>query len=94
MAQESDSLPRHAVLVARSAEDPGADRAEGLADLLCAHEADGAGVCCHAPATAPLGSGWQTLATIGLEPANRRMSVLAGGPCGRPEQRWQQFHAG
>ncbi|MEO6500449.1 MAG: C45 family peptidase [Jatrophihabitantaceae bacterium] len=94
---ESDTLPRHAVLSARSAGDPGAEHAENaedLADLLCAHESDGAGVCCHASAGAPLGSGWQTLATVGLEPASRRMSVLAGGPCGRPEQRWQQFHPG
>jgi isopenicillin-N N-acyltransferase-like protein len=96
---ESDSLPRHEVLLARFAEEsatpaggPG-NAAEELADLLCAHEADGAAVCCHAAATAPLGAGWQTLATIALEPAGRRMSVLAGGPCGRPEQRWRRFRA-
>ncbi|HEV2887180.1 MAG TPA: C45 family peptidase, partial [Jatrophihabitans sp.] len=94
---ESDSLPRHAVLTSRSAGElspDGAEGAEELADLLCAHEADGAGVCCHAPATAPLGTGWQTLATIALEPAGRRMSVLAGGPCGRPERQWQRFAIG
>lgn len=93
----SDSLPRHAVLTALtsgSAGDPHAGTAEDLADLLCAHEADGAGVCCHAGADAPLGSGWQTLATVGLDPANRRMSVLTGGPCGRPEQQWRRFGAG
>ncbi len=91
---ESDSLPRHAVLSARTTESPSAVAAEGLADLLCAHEPDGAAVCCHAQADAPLGSGWQTLATVGLEPASRRMSVLAGGPCGLPEQRWRRFQAG
>ncbi|MEO6504125.1 MAG: C45 family peptidase [Jatrophihabitantaceae bacterium] len=89
---DSDSLPRHEVLTARSA--AGAESAEELADLLCAHESDGAGVCCHPAVDAPLGSGWQTLATVGLSPASRRMSVLAGGPCGRPEQRWRQFRAG
>ncbi|HEX8079064.1 MAG TPA: C45 family peptidase [Jatrophihabitans sp.] len=97
IGDESDSLPRHAVLTALTAGpagDPDARSAEELADLLCAHEADGAGVCCHAAADAPLGSGWQTLATVGLDPADRRMSVLAGGPCGRPEQRWRQFRAG
>lgn len=118
---ESDSLPRHQVLLARFAEEaarsadgPGnaadgsgrssgglgtaadgsGNAAEGLADLLCAHAADGAAVCCHAAAAAPLGTGWQTLATIALEPAGRRMSVLTGGPCGRAEQRWRQFQAG
>lgn len=90
---ESDSVPRHAVLAARSTAGLDADSAEGLADLLCAHESDGAGVCCHARPDAPLGSGWQTLATVGLEPASRRMSVLAGGPCGRP-RRWRRFQAG
>jgi isopenicillin-N N-acyltransferase-like protein len=88
----TDTLPRHAVLTARLAADPGhQDGAEGLADLLCAHESDGAGVCCHAQPDAALGSGWQTLATIALEPARRRMSVLAGGPCGRPDQHWLRF---
>ena len=131
---ESDSRPRHAVLLARSAGGSGSpaggsrgpaegprgpaegprgpaegprgpaegsrgpaegpkDPAEGLADLLCAHEADGAAVCCHAAAGAPLGTGWQTLATVALEPAGRRMSVLAGGPCGLPEREWQRFRA-
>jgi isopenicillin-N N-acyltransferase-like protein len=101
---DSDSVPRHDVLRARSAEGWGksaegwgdsaegwGDSAEDLADLLCVHEADGAAVCCHPAATAALGTGWQTLATVALEPAGRRMSVLAGGPCGRPELHWQQF---
>jgi isopenicillin-N N-acyltransferase like protein len=100
---ESDSLPRQEVLLARSAGEP-AERfgnsaeglgrsAEDLADLLCAHEADGAAVCCHPADTAPLGTGWQTLATVALESAGRRMSVLAGGPCGRPQQHWRRFRA-
>jgi isopenicillin-N N-acyltransferase like protein len=67
--------------------------AEGLADLLCVHEADGAAVCCHPASTAPLGSNWQTLATVALQPAGRRMSVLSGGPCGRGEQSWLRFRA-
>jgi isopenicillin-N N-acyltransferase-like protein len=100
---ESDSLPRQQVLLARAAGGPAGgfgdsaggfgDSAEELADLLCAHESEGAAVCCHAAVTAPLGTGWQTLATVALEPAGRRMSVLAGGPCGRPELHWQQFRA-
>jgi isopenicillin-N N-acyltransferase-like protein len=95
---DSDSQPRLDVLASRTAGEPadlwtGAD-AEGLAELLCAHAADGADVCCHAPADAALGSGWQTLATIALDPAGRRISVLAGGPCGRPERQWYRFNAG
>ena len=95
---ESDSVPRHEVLLARlagaGAVEGSTGSAEGLADLLCAHEADGAAVCCHARPGAPLGTGWQTLATVALEAADRRISVLAGGPCGRPEQRWRRFQAG
>lgn len=88
---DTDTLPRHAVLTGRSPgrEDPRS--AEELADLLCAHEADGAAVCCHPQPDAPLGSGWQTLATIALQPGRRRMSVLPGGPCGRPDRQWQRF---
>jgi len=91
---DSDSLPRHAVLTARLADAEHQDGAEGLADLLCAHSSDGAGVCCHAQPDAPLGSGWQTLATVALEPGHRRMSVLAGGPCGRPAREWLRFSPG
>jgi isopenicillin-N N-acyltransferase-like protein len=97
---QSDSAARQEVLLARSAgqgfgsAEGAGDLAEGLADLLCAHEADGAAVCCHPAAVAPLGAGWQTLATVALEPAGRRISVLAGGPCGRSEQRWRRFRAG
>jgi isopenicillin-N N-acyltransferase-like protein len=106
---DSDSLPRQDVLFARSARAaaepaaPSGDSAEGnpaesnpaesLADLLCVHEADGAGVCCHPAGTAPLGSNWQTLATVALQPGGRRISVLSGGPCGREEQRWLRFRA-
>jgi len=93
---DSDSQPRLDVLASRTA-DPPADAdasAEGLAELLCAHLADGADVCCHPPVGAALGDGWQTLATIALEPARRRISVLAGGPCGRPDRQWYRFQAG
>lgn len=91
---DSDSQPRLDVLGARtSGIATGAD-AEDLAEILCVHAADGADVCCHAPAEAALGSGWQTLATIALDPAARRISVLAGGPCGRPERQWYRFQAG
>ncbi|MEO6700685.1 MAG: C45 family peptidase [Jatrophihabitantaceae bacterium] len=53
-----------------------------LRQLLCAHDGDGAPVCCHAPAGGPLGTRWQTLATVAVLPAERSLRVLAGGPCG------------
>ncbi len=93
LSAESDSEPRRRLLAGRLA-DTGAPRPadlSGLAGLLCAHEPDGAAVCCHPAAAAPLGSRWQTLATVGLEPAAGRMSVLAGGPCELARSGWQVF---
>jgi hypothetical protein len=57
--------------------------ADRLFDLLCAHESDGAALCCHPPADGPFGTRWQSLATVRLEPADRALTVLAGGPCQR-----------
>jgi isopenicillin-N N-acyltransferase-like protein len=77
---ETDTLVRHALLTARLTEaDPRSP--DELRQLLCAHEQDGAPVCCHAPADGALGDRWQTLATVVIEPAERRLGVLAGGPC-------------
>lgn len=99
LGPESDTRERLAVLADRTAGpiDRGLD---GLARLLCAHESEGAAVCCHAAAGAALGSGWQTLATVGVQPAARRLSVLDGGPCGRTyeagpaNESWRTFRAG
>ncbi len=67
----------------------------GLMRALCAHEEDeGAPVCCHAPPSAPLGEGWQTLATVVVDPAGRRMAVTAGGPCGGGRATWSQVTPG
>lgn len=85
---ETDTLPRLALLRRRLAALTGADSVETIRRLLDAHEADGAPVCCHAPATGQLGTRWQTLATVVIEPAARRLSMLAGGPCQAPGHSW------
>lgn len=77
---ETDTLVRHQLLTSRLAE-AAPQSPDELRQLLCAHESDGAPVCCHAPADGALGTRWQTLATVALEPVTRTLSVLAGGPC-------------
>jgi isopenicillin-N N-acyltransferase-like protein len=78
---DTDSEQRLALLSRRLCQaEPGS--ADELRRLLCAHEDDGAPLCCHARPADPLGSRWQTLATVVLEPVHRRLRVLAGGPCG------------
>jgi isopenicillin-N N-acyltransferase like protein len=93
LAPESDTEPRLAVLATRMAGRHGGGL-DSLVGLLCAHESEGAAVCCHPAAGAALGSRWQPLATIGVEPGERRISVLAGGPCGRSDAGWRTFQAG
>lgn len=80
---EPDTLARASLLRSRLAGGGSADQTpHGLTDVLCAHEAeDGAPICCHAPPHAALGTAWQTLATVTLEPQARRMAVARGGPC-------------
>jgi isopenicillin-N N-acyltransferase-like protein len=81
LGPESDSEPRLTLLRDRLAGRPPGS-ADQLRELLCAHESDGAPVCCHAPATGQLGSRWQSLATVAVLPAERSLRVLSGGPCG------------
>lgn len=81
---ETDTLQRLALLrqrVAAASWGGGAGSSDELRQLLCAHDADGAPVCCHLMPDAPLGARWQTLATVAIEPAAGRLKVLAGGPC-------------
>jgi len=104
LGPDSDTLQRQGLLAERAATGRGllaaartpadVDGVHRLAELLCAHEADGAAVCCHARATATFGSRWQTLATVAVQPAARRLSVLAGGPCGQSRQGWRAFEPG
>jgi isopenicillin-N N-acyltransferase-like protein len=100
VSADSDTVARAALLESRLAGGCAAGPADRLFELLCAHESDGAALCCHPPADGPLGTRWQSLATVQLEPAARTLTVLAGGPCQRPagqggaEQRRFQIGAG
>lgn len=79
---EPETVDRERVLQKRVAGHPEPVNADAMAALLCAHiEADGAPVCCHPDPTAPFGDHWETLATVVLDPAARRMDVARGGPC-------------
>ncbi|MDQ2836643.1 MAG: C45 family peptidase [Actinomycetota bacterium] len=87
---ETDTLQRLALLRQRLTATRwrgGAGSSDELRLLLCAHDADGAPVCCHLLPDAPLGARWQTLATVAIEPVAGRLKVLAGGPC-QTEQEW------
>ncbi|MGW8599751.1 C45 family autoproteolytic acyltransferase/hydrolase [Streptomyces sp. NPDC055893] len=64
-----------------------------LVRLLAAHRDDGAEVCCHAPAEGRLGSRWATLATVALDPAERRLAVHDGGPCSAGPGTWTPLTA-
>ncbi|MFG2333816.1 C45 family autoproteolytic acyltransferase/hydrolase [Streptomyces sp. NPDC048604] len=79
--REPETYDRWRLLGGRVAGRGGPDTREELAALLTAHAADGAEVCCHAPADGALGTRWATLATVALDPAGRRTAVHAGGPC-------------
>ncbi len=86
---EPDTVDRLRVLEQRAATLGPAPRPEAMVAALQAHDdPDGAPVCCHAAPSAPLGDGWETLATVVLEPARRRMGVLRGGPCQATDGTW------
>lgn len=56
---------------------------ERLVRLLDAHDADGASVCRHPIEDAQMGYRTATLATVGIDPAQRAAHISAGGPCRR-----------
>lgn len=91
LGPDSDTLDRMRVLRQRVAGLPAGDLEP---DLLCVHKDEGAALCCHAPPAGPLGTRWQTLATVALRPAERQMDVLGGGPCRSPELAWTSLRAG
>jgi isopenicillin-N N-acyltransferase like protein len=92
---EPDTLDRLQVLEKRAATLGPDPRPEALVAALQAHDdPNGAPVCCHAAPSAPLGDGWETLATVVLEPARHHMRVLRGGPCQATVGTWQALTAG
>jgi isopenicillin-N N-acyltransferase like protein len=56
---------------------------ESMLGVLRSHRGGSSAICCHPPDDAGFGDRWATLATIAIEPAQRRMRIRAGGPCGR-----------
>jgi len=49
---------------------------------LRSHRGGSGAICCHPAEGAAFGDRWQTLATVTVEPAARRMTLRRGGPCG------------
>lgn len=79
--REPETYDRHRLLTARIRHHQAPDGPDDLTGLLTAHPEDGAEVCCHAPAGGTLGTRWATLATLAVDPAQRRLLVHDGGPC-------------
>ncbi|MGW5687109.1 C45 family autoproteolytic acyltransferase/hydolase [Nonomuraea sp. NPDC003754] len=90
---DPDTHDRLRLLGARVRGRPGLDGPGDLATLLTAHPGDGAEVCCHAPAGGALGTRWATLATVAIEPADRRILVHDGGPCTARPPAWTALTA-
>ncbi|GAA2797064.1 C45 family autoproteolytic acyltransferase/hydolase [Nonomuraea dietziae] len=86
--REPETYDRRRLLTARVHGGPGPDGPCDLAGLLSAHDDDGAEVCCHAPPEGALGTRWATLATVAVEPEERRLMVHQGGPCSARPSTW------
>ncbi|MFI1977612.1 C45 family autoproteolytic acyltransferase/hydolase [Streptomyces wedmorensis] len=91
--REPETYDRHRLLTRRVLGHPGPLDPEALVKLLAAHRDDGAEVCCHAPAEGTLGSRWATLATVAVDPAERRLLVHDGGPCTAGPSTWTPLTA-
>ncbi|MFI9746113.1 C45 family autoproteolytic acyltransferase/hydolase [Streptomyces sp. NPDC052494] len=91
--REPETYDRHRLLTARVREHTGPLGADALVGLLAAHQGDGAEVCCHAPAGGTLGGRWATLATVAVDPAERRLLVHDGGPCTADPSTWAHLTA-
>jgi isopenicillin-N N-acyltransferase-like protein len=64
-----------------------------LLEMLASHFGGGGAICCHPDADAETGDRYATLATVSLDVGARRMTVLEGGPCERPQQESHQGRA-
>lgn len=91
--REPETYDRHRLLTARGRGHTGPLGPAELVELLAAHREDGAEVCCHAPADGTLGSRWATLATVAVDPAERRLLVHDGGPCSAAPSTWTPLTA-
>ncbi|MFD3535728.1 C45 family autoproteolytic acyltransferase/hydolase [Streptomyces sp. NPDC058664] len=91
--REPETYDRHRLLAERVLGHTGPLGPDALVNLLAAHRDDGAEVCCHAPAEGDLGSRWATLATVAVDPAERRLMVHDGGPCTAGPETWTRIEA-
>jgi len=55
---------------------------DSILDAMRSHRGGAGAICCHPAPDAGFGDRWRTLATAVVEPAERRMSLRRGGPCG------------
>jgi isopenicillin-N N-acyltransferase-like protein len=83
--EESTTFARLAELRERIGELGAADRTARAEALR--------GVCAHADPALPPHQRWESLATISLDVADRRMYVHHGGPCTVRPDTWQSFSA-
>ncbi|HEX5535511.1 MAG TPA: C45 family peptidase [Actinomycetales bacterium] len=88
---EPDTYDRYRLLRQRLSDVTEASDRDALVDVLDAHPAAGAEVCCHPPAGAPFAERWETLATVVLDPERVTMWVHRGGPCTARATDWQRF---
>lgn len=87
---EPDTLARASLLTDRVRARSRPASRDSLVETLCAHEdPDGAAVCCHPAETDGLGTAWQTLATVVLDPAAPAMLLTRGGPCTIDTDGWR-----
>ena len=77
---DPDSQLRLAELRARVAAKPLPADPEGLIAYLVSQPGDEAELCCRPEDGAVFGQRWATLATVTIDPADRRISVAAGSP--------------
>ena len=57
-----------------------------ILQAMHSHQGGGpGGICCHPSPSAPFGDRWRTLATVIVEPVERRMTLRRNGPCGHEQ---------
>ncbi|GAA2853277.1 hypothetical protein GCM10010517_11110 [Streptosporangium fragile] len=89
-ADDSDSRDRLATLAERRPALRSADLTDRARALL-SHAPDGAPLCAHPDADAPITDRWETLMTISLDLEASRLEFHPGGPCGVTPRTWQSF---
>ncbi|MEU5397720.1 C45 family peptidase [Streptomyces sp. NPDC005963] len=89
-APQASTHPRLAHLSAHRELLMSSDRAHWT-QLLCAHEVDGAPICCHPQPDLPSHQQWSTLLTVSLDLAAGNLRYHDGGPCTAGASAWQHF---